>query len=266
MVLVDAHAHIFAAGLPLSPFRRFTPGYDATIGDYLALLDRHGVAAGVLVQPSFLGTDNSYLLAGLAAAPARLRGIAVIDPPRTGDEELAAMKAAGIVGVRLNLIGADAEAQLASWDAPQQGRVAALGWQIEVQAHGPELPRVLDRLDAFDGPVVVDHFGRPAGARGLDDPGFRRLLEAGPDGRLWVKLSAAYRLETPDPRPYADALLARLGPARLLWGSDWPWTQHEDGHLYANCLAQFESLCPSPALRAEIGETARRLFGFAPTG
>ena len=111
------------------------------------------------------------------------------------------MKAAGVAGVRLNLIGPDAEAQLASWDTPQQGRVAALGWQIEVQAHGLELPRVLDRLDAFDGSVVVDPFGRPAGALEPRHPGFRRLLEAGPDGKLWVKLSAAYRLETPGPAP-----------------------------------------------------------------
>jgi hypothetical protein len=34
---------------------------------------------GVLVQPSFLGSDNSYLLQAIARAPQRLRGIAMID-------------------------------------------------------------------------------------------------------------------------------------------------------------------------------------------
>ena len=43
-------------------------------------LDANAVDCGVLVQPSFLGTDNSYLIEGIAAAGGRLRGIAVIDP------------------------------------------------------------------------------------------------------------------------------------------------------------------------------------------
>nr|CUV26796.1 protein of unknown function [Ralstonia solanacearum] len=39
--------------------------YDATLPAYLAQLDAHGLSHGVLIQPSFLGVDNSYLLAAL---------------------------------------------------------------------------------------------------------------------------------------------------------------------------------------------------------
>ena len=42
-------------------------------------------------------------------------------------------------------------------------------------------------------PVVVDHFGRPDPRLGVDDPGFRYLIETGATGRVWVKLSGAYR-------------------------------------------------------------------------
>jgi predicted TIM-barrel fold metal-dependent hydrolase len=46
------------------------------------------------------------------------------------------------------------------------------------------------------------------------------------EGRVWVKLSGAYRVSAQrrdhaDVAPVAAALL-RANPARVLWGSDWP--------------------------------------------
>ncbi len=67
-MIVDTHAHVFARSLPVLPDARYVPGYDATIAQHLDLLDAHGVDCGVLVQPSFLGTDNRHLLTALAAA------------------------------------------------------------------------------------------------------------------------------------------------------------------------------------------------------
>src|SRR3954447_5853788 len=55
----DCHAHVFKRGLKLADVRRYAPDYDATPQDYLRVLDENGMARGVLVQPSFLGTDNS---------------------------------------------------------------------------------------------------------------------------------------------------------------------------------------------------------------
>ena len=62
---IDAHAHVFSRALNLAATRRYTPGYDAMLAQYLTHLQNHGLSHGVLVQPSFLGTDNSYLLAAL---------------------------------------------------------------------------------------------------------------------------------------------------------------------------------------------------------
>src|SRR3954447_18372576 len=101
---IDTHAHIFRRGLKLADVRRYAPDYDATLADYLAALDANRVTHGVLVQPSFLGTDNSFLLGGLGAAGQRLRGIAVVEPAATQDA-LTALDKAGVVGVRLNLVG-----------------------------------------------------------------------------------------------------------------------------------------------------------------
>ena len=64
---IDSHAHVFRRGLPLAPVHRHAPDYDALLADYLALLDAHAVSHAVLVQPSFLGTDNSFLLDAVRA-------------------------------------------------------------------------------------------------------------------------------------------------------------------------------------------------------
>src|SRR2546425_200566 len=74
---VDTHAHVFERGLPMPDARRYAPDEDALLGTYLHHLDTHGMAHGELVQPSFLGTDNSYLLQALRAQPQRRRAAAM---------------------------------------------------------------------------------------------------------------------------------------------------------------------------------------------
>jgi len=67
-LIVDTHAHAFRPGLPLATDARYAPNHDATVSQSVAQLDASGVAAGVLMQPSFLGSDNTYLLAAWTEA------------------------------------------------------------------------------------------------------------------------------------------------------------------------------------------------------
>lgn len=99
---VDTHAHIFRRGLKLAEVRRYVPDYDATPDDYLRQLKLNGISHGVLVQPSFLGTDNSFLLEALQRQPECLRGIAVVQP-NIARSALVDLDREGIVGIRLNL-------------------------------------------------------------------------------------------------------------------------------------------------------------------
>lgn len=263
MPLIDSHAHVFLRSLPMAPDRRYTPGYDATLARYLAMLDENGIAGGVLVQPSFLGTDNSFLLDCLATEPERLRGVAVLDPA-VGDAELLAMDKAGIVGIRFNLIGRAVDELATASARTLMRRIGELGWHVEVQAKGPDLPVVFRHLAGFAGNVVIDHFGLPDPALGLRDPGFRALLGEGEAGRTYVKLSAGYRCGGLDVAPLAGALIAMLGPERLVWGSDWPWTQFESGRSYSAIAAQIAGWLPDREALAAIDLTATTLFGFSP--
>lgn len=264
-VATDCHAHVFTRDLPLVGDRRYAPDYDASIAQYLAMLDANGMARGVLIQPSFLGTDNRYLLEGLRTAPQRLRGIAVVAPD-IAPAELQALDRQGVVGIRLNLIGkADPAFDSPEW-RQHFDRIAGLGWQVEVQAEAGRLPALLPPLLASGGNVVLDHFGKPAPALGVDDPGFRYLLTAGKSRRLWVKLSGAYR-NGPDGQKIALAAMPllkdSLGLDRLVWGSDWPHTQFEATASPAAARQALDGWLPDRMERKVVLEDApTRLFRF----
>ncbi|NUY00852.1 amidohydrolase family protein [Paraburkholderia youngii] len=265
---VDTHAHVFERGLPLAQKRRYVPDYDATLDAYLAQLDTHGVSHGVLVQPSFLGTDCSYMLDALRRAPQRLRGVAVIERDCRIDT-LTEMANAGIAGIRLNLIG-HADQPLDRWVSAQTlAHVRDLKWHVEVHAEAARLQGVVEPLLDAGMNVVVDHFGRPDPDIGVKDVGFRRLLRLADTRRVWVKISAAYRNRRqlrPDDHDAHEAfhfLKAAFGVHRLMWGSDWPHTQFEADEDFTHALELLRALLPVEEERSVVlADTPARLYRF----
>src|SRR4051812_43370609 len=263
---VDSHAHVFKRGLSLADARRYAPDYDATPEDYVKVLDANGISHAVLVQPSFLGTDNSYLVDALRRYP-RFRGIAVVEPTIAPDG-LRALDEAGVVGVRLNLIGApDPQLEADPWPAHLK-QFAALGWQVEVQAEARRWPALLGPLLDSGVNVVADHFGKPDPALGINDPGFRHLLESAKTGRVWVKLSGSYRngANGVGQKIAQEAMLLlrdSFGAGRLVWGSDWPHTQFEKVADYPKMRAELEAWLPDARDRkAVLVDTPVSLFRF----
>ncbi|HLU04084.1 MAG TPA: amidohydrolase family protein [Advenella sp.] len=237
--VIDSHAHVFSRGLPLAPGRRYAPNYDATLEHYQALLDQHQVTYGVLVQPSFLGTDNSYMLEALQRSAGRCVGVAVVDPA-CDIEALAALQARRIRGIRLNLFGADiVDLHQAHW---QQlfAHVKTLNMHIELHAPSSMLQHYIAPIIANDIALVVDHFGRPALDRPFDTEQLSYLLSLADNDRLFIKVSAIYRIFR---QPQADSLdrllslfIRRFSSEKLMWGSDWPHTQHETEYRFSDSL------------------------------
>lgn len=263
---VDCHAHVFGPydRFPLTVPRSYSPP-EASLDQYRAMLGVMGFDRGVLVQPSVHGTDNRAMVEALLADPLRLRGVAVVDPD-IGEDELDALHAAGVRGLRINVLFAGGT-ELSATER-LAARIAARGWHVQLLVDVGTMPDFGARFGAFPCPVVVDHMGHVGPGRAATAPGFRGLLALLESGRAWVKLSGAYRVTESGP-PFADvAAVAReliaANPAQCVFATDWPhpsirWAMPNDGDL-VDLLADWE---PDEARRrAILIDNPQRLYGF----
>lgn len=261
---IDTHAHVFHRGLKLAPGRRYAPDYDAPLSLYLEQLDYNGITNGVLVQPSFLGTDNSYLVECLKQTIGRLRGIAVVDPTVSTDE-LRELDGAGVVGIRLNLVGQPLPDLAASEWKGLLANVKAMGWQVEIQRNASDLAALAPQLLDHGVTVVLDHYALPDPKLGVADPGFQSVLKLGATKNVWVKISAPYRNGAAGEsfaREAYPVLRNAYGLDRLLWGSDWPHTQFEATQSYAKNREFLDTLIVDKSERAQVLASPRQLFRF----
>jgi predicted TIM-barrel fold metal-dependent hydrolase len=238
---VDTHFHVFNAGVAIAG-ARYVPQYSARLSDWIRHSQGVGVARGVWVQPSFLGTDNRLMVDALKAHPDVLRGIAVVSP-HAGFEALKVLDDAGVRGIRLNLAGLSHDIPEWSqahtiWDA-----LHALGWHLELHTDQGQLPHVLRQLPS-DVPLVIDHMAKPLQAQ-ANDPTLQSLQTRTRLAPVYVKLSGAYRLGNVDSAQLAALLLHELGPGALLWGSDWPCTNHEQSADFEKLITQAHEWIPS---------------------
>lgn len=230
---VDSHFHVFEAGQSV-PEARYSPEYAAQFGDWQSAARQVGVTHGVLVQTSFMGTDNAYLLKHLQKHADTLRGVAVV-APTASYEELVNLHSQGVRGIRLNLAGqshdmATWQVATALWDA-----LLRLGWHVELHTDTGALPQVLAAMPQALS-VVIDHFAKPEKASVIDETvvAIRRRSTGAALPNVYIKLSAPYRLQAEiNPKELAGLWLGELGRNALLWGSDWPCTNFEVKADYA---------------------------------
>jgi predicted TIM-barrel fold metal-dependent hydrolase len=232
MVSIDCHIHVFKTSLKTIPNARHLPGYDATLEMLRPIAARANVHRFVIVQTSFLGSNNQYLLDEIAKDPGHLRGVVILEADTTLDN-IQALSQQGVVGLRLNLFKTNLDASLTDAHLGLIERCSSQGWSIGLHDDAARLPGILDRIGDRAPKLVIDHFCRPESyGSDLHHPEYRSLLKRLGRLRASVKISAAYRSPELDVQKAIDLLQTELGEDRLLWGSDWPWTQHELGRDY----------------------------------
>ncbi|MDD2382696.1 MAG: amidohydrolase family protein [Sulfurospirillaceae bacterium] len=258
MLTIDTHAHAWDKSCIYVANSRYRPDYFFTAEAYLQKLSTYGMHKGVLVQPSFLGTDNTYLLKALNTYPTHLRGVVVVDK-KISKESLFSMHQSGVRGIRYNLINqpipsfCDAEFQeLFSY-------IQSLGWHVELHAKAIQWQEIIQKLGNTSVKIVIDHFGRPE--NGVPTcKGLQALLVADLD--LHVKLSAPYRFGARAINPLIEVWEARVGKEKLLWGSDTPFTQHEEVWNFERSLSSLGKRFNDLSFLVQLDINAKRLFCF----
>jgi predicted TIM-barrel fold metal-dependent hydrolase len=240
-----------------------------------------GLQRTVLVQASGHGEDNRAMLEALAQLGARGRAVAVL-PPGVPAGELGILHAAGVRGLRLNLVTL---ASRYSGDGAQlvgeyERMLAPLGWHLQVFADAATLPLLEPALIRCGVPVVIDHMGLPDAAEGTGQPGFQAVLRLAAAPHVWVKLAGADRItrasgKLRDAIPFMKALAA-VAPERLVWGSDWPHIGFHPGRqVQGSELLRYrdvdagelldvliEAIPDAHARRAVLTANPARLYGF----
>jgi L-fuconolactonase len=235
-VRIDAHHHVWDLAVRPQPWAEPFPVLHRsyTLDDLRPALAAGAIDRTVLVQTVTVAAETPELLA-LAADEPSLAGV-------VGWVDLTALNVADELG-RLqdglggrHLVGIRHQVQEehdVDWLAREPVRrglrsVAAQQLAYDLVIRREQLPSAASAARAVpELRFILDHGGNPAIAAGEVEPWRSDLSAFAALPNTAVKLSGLVTQTAPDwsvddLRPYADHLLEAFGPARVLFGSDWP--------------------------------------------
>jgi L-fucono-1,5-lactonase len=219
--VIDAHVHLWDADAVGGSL-----GSAGSVDRVLAMFDENEVAAGVAIQPSVYASDHTYLLEAIDRAPDRFAAVVLMTSPSSS--AIAALPVGPRVsGVRLPLIHTEwasiASACQGLWRKAREAR-----WVVNAFARADQLAELEPLLDEYpDVAMAIDHVARLDLARGSRDEALEQVLTLARHSNVHVKLSALAVLSS-DTFPYRDVhqlvrrVVSAFGPARSIWGSDYP--------------------------------------------
>ena len=187
--------------------------------------------------------------------------------PDVTEGELEALHAAGVRGIRINVLfgGGVAIEEMERLAA----RVAPLGWHIQLLIDARNLPELGPRIARLPVEVVIDHMGHMPVSAGIAHPGLP-VDAAADEGRQGVDETVgrlphlAGRRAVSRHAPVSRRRLSRPPPERCVWGSDWPHVSVE-GPMFdtGSLLDLLPYWVPEEAVRNRIlVDNPARLYGF----
>jgi len=262
----DSHMHVYEDAYPLAPTATFKPPH-APASAYRSVQHELNLARTVVIQPTGYGFDNRCTLAAVAALGPEARAIVVV-APESAPAELESLHDVGARGVRYMMLPGG----VLPWSGLEHtaAAIAPLGWHIDLQLDGRELPLHEEMLRRLPCRLVIDHVARfmgPVQADGEPVHALCRLLDS---GRCWIKISAPYESSRSGPPGYEDVawiarLAARRYPERCLWASNWPHPNQSPAPSNAAMLDWGLGFCADSAARKQaLVDNPAELYGFAP--
>jgi predicted TIM-barrel fold metal-dependent hydrolase len=240
---IDAHVHVWT-----NDFRKYPLGKGWTPeqmspstylpGDILTTARKSGVRRIVLIQMSYYGFDNSYMLDVIRSQPSVFRGVAVVDWHSPSPDK--AMKETARQGIRGFRIQPGKEAPDRWLDGEGFQKMFRCGAEERLSICpliNPDALTALDRQCAKfpDTPVVIDHLARIGASQAIREADIKTLCALSRHKHVKVKLSAFYALGEKKP-PHLDLipLIRRVyeafGSRRLMWASDCPFQTVQESY------------------------------------
>ena len=240
---IDAHVHVWtpdtksyplAAGFNKDRMRppSFTPE------ELFAHARPCGVTRVVLIQMSFYGNDNSYMLDMMARHKGVFSGVARIDQEDKPRQAMRKLAARGVRGFRVTAAGRPPDRWLEGDGPAAMWRCGADEGLAICPLIDPEFLPSLDRMCRKwpKTPVVIDHLARIGIDGRIRQKDLDNLCRLARHKGVCVKVSAFYALgkkEAPylDLGPMIRRVLSAFGRERLMWASDSPF-QVQPPHTY----------------------------------
>ena len=249
MNYIDAHAHIWTDDTETFPLG---PGHTKESmkppafppDELLSHARPCGVDRVVLVQMSYYGPDNTYMLKAMRDYEGVFAGIGVVDPQgENPDGEMRRLAGEGVRGFRIvprsdpmtDCLDGEAFERMFRAGADERLALCPL---IATDA----LPALSRRCEQFPGtPVIIDHLCLIAGGPPIAAAEVEALCGMAQYPNVMVKVSAFYALGEKKP-PYLDMVdpirrvCEAFGADRLMWASDSPY-QVQNEHTYEASVA-----------------------------
>jgi L-fuconolactonase len=273
---VDAHQHFWRPSRGdygwLTPqahpaiCRKFLPA------DLEPLLEDAGIQRTVLVQAAPTAAETDYLL-GLAAETPFVAGVVGWADLEASDavariEAMAANRK--LLGLRPMLQDLDDDAWiLRPRVAPALEAMQAAGLRFDALVTPRHLPHLAQLLAARpELKVVIDHGAKPDVAGGGSSDWATQMRDIAADTGAHCKLSglvteAGGRWSEETLKPYVEVLLEAFGPARLMWGSDWPVVNEAGGYAaWHSAAATLTEGCSQDERDMIFGGAAQAFYGI----
>lgn len=273
--IIDSHAHIWTPDQNRFPHDLHYDGPEYQPASFtaerlLGIAQACGVERVILVQMSFYGTDNSYMLHAIQNYPGVFSGVAIVDYHSPGIEpEMARLHSLGVRGVRVDREWLETSSMQKFWNLAAEKRLAIC------PLVDPDSIPLLDRMCAAhpETTVVIDHMARIGIDGHIRPEDLQSLCRLARHHRVHVKVSAFYALGKKQ-YPYTDlipmihSLYDAYGPSRLMWGSDSPF-QVDMPHSYLGSLElvqdRLDFLSPADA-EWVLRKSAESVFFEPPVG
>jgi L-fuconolactonase len=272
---IDAHLHFWHPAR--GDYHWMSPNYRVLYQPYgpqdvAPALAACGVDGVVLIQAAATTDETEYML-GIADASPNVKGVVGwIDFSTTNDlkrlEQFA--RHPKFVGVRPMIQDIDYEAWMLN-PALSWAYQALIDLELTFDAliRPRHLPFLLVLLQRYpDLRVVIDHGAKPAIASGAFKPWADDIAVVARETKALVKLSGLVSEAGPEwdiaqLRPYAEHVLEKFGPDRVMFGSDWPVcrlaSEYETWFHTAEALT---SQYRDDEREAIFGGNAQRFYGF----